>query len=140
MRFKAVYMSQISIPRVEDHSVPRMNALVAALSFLHADDSGFGRQTNSRDPLMRDYYDEILNALVYELYLPDDMHMAGLNFFNLVTAANLPKVQRQPRDPATQLAALRLKFEEIYAPSHPLRAALQKLHTLDPIRIIEGKA
>lgn len=39
----------------------------------------------------------------------------------------------------TQLATLRRKFEELYAPSHPLRAALQKLHTLNPIKIIEGK-
>jgi hypothetical protein len=37
------------------------------------------------------------------------------------------------------MKALRRKFEELYAPSHPLRAALQKLHTLEPIRIIEGK-
>jgi hypothetical protein len=38
------------------------------------------------------------------------------------------------------LAALRRKFDDLYAPIHLLRAALQKLHTLDPIRIIEGKA
>ncbi len=74
------------------------------------------------------------------MYLPDDLHTAGLHFFDLVTAANLPRMDRGPRDPAAQLAALRRKFEEIYAPSHPLRAALQKLHTLEPIRIIEGKA
>lgn len=92
-----------------------------------------------RDPLMRDYYEEILNALVYELYLPDDLHTAGLHFFDLVMAANLPRVDREPHDPAAHLTALRRKFEEIYTPSHPLRAALQKLHTLDPIRIIEGK-
>jgi hypothetical protein len=41
---------------------------------------------------MRDYYEQILNALVYELYLPDDVHAAGLRFFDLVEAANLPRV------------------------------------------------
>ena len=101
------------------------------------DDSG---ATLPRDPLMRDYYEEILNALVYELYLPEDLQTAGLHFFDLVTASYLPRVDRAPRDHAAQLAALRSKFEELYAPSHPLRAALQKLHTLDPVRIIEGKA
>ena len=72
--------------------------------------------------------------------MPDDLHSAGLNFFDLVQVANLPPMDRTPRDPAAQLAALRSKFEEIYAPSHALRAALQKLHTLELIRIIEGKA
>lgn len=89
--------------------------------------------------MMPGHREQLLNALVYELYLPEDLHTAGLHFFDLVTAANLPQVDRAPRDPAAQLAALRRKSEELYAPSHPLRAALQKLHTLDPIRIIEGK-
>ena len=66
--------------------------------------------------------------------------IAGLHFFDLVAAANLPRVDRDPRDPAAQLAALRCKFEELHAPSHPLRAALQKLHTLEPIKIIEDRA
>ena len=69
-----------------------------------------------------------------------EFHTAGLHFFDLVKAANLPRVDREPRGPAAQLATLRRKFEELYAPSHPLRAALQKLHTLDPIKVIEGKA
>jgi hypothetical protein len=36
-------------------------------------------------------------------------------------------------------AALRRKFEGLYATSHSLRVALQKLYTLEPIKIIEGK-
>jgi len=32
------------------------------------------------------------------------------------------------------------RFQGLRTPIHPLRSALQKLHTLDPIRIIEGKA
>jgi hypothetical protein len=97
--------------------------------------------SHPRDPLMRDYYEELLNALVYELYLPEDLHAAGLQFFDLITAAKIPDLAAKPKaDAKEKLNLLREKFEELYAPSHPLRAALQKLHTLDPIRIIEGKA
>ena len=70
----------------------------------------------------------------------NELHAVGLHFFAPVTAAHIPHADRTPRDPAAQLAALRTKFEGIYAPSQALRAALQKLHTLEPIRIIEGKA
>lgn len=96
--------------------------------------------SRSRDPLMRDYYEQILNAMVYELYLPDDLHTAGLHFFDLVLAAKLPRIDSKKKDVSAQLASLHRKFEELYAPNHPIRAALQKLHTLEPIRIIEGKA
>jgi hypothetical protein len=37
-------------------------------------------------------------------------------------------------------ATLRQKFEELHDGAHPLRIALDKLQTLDTVRIIEGKA
>jgi len=43
-------------------------------------------------------------------------------------------------DAKTKLRLLREKFEETYDLRHPLRAALQKLSTLNTVRIIEGKA
>jgi len=36
------------------------------------------------------------------------------------------------------LPTLREKFEDFYDPNHPLRIALDKLQTLDTVRIIEG--
>ena len=35
---------------------------------------------------------------------------------------------------------LRQLFEHLYDGTHPLRLSLQKLQTLDTVRIIEGKA
>ena len=85
---------------------------------------------------MRDYYEEILNGLVYELYLPEELYGAGRRFFDLVEAADLPEIAASGKaQPAEQLARLRDKFEELYAPAHPLRAALEKLHTLESVRI-----
>ena len=88
---------------------------------------------------MRAYYEDILNALVYELYLPDDLHAAGLRFFDLVESAALPRIDPATGDAPAKLEPLRTAFETLYAPSHPLRAALQKLRTLDAVRIIEGR-
>jgi adenine-specific DNA-methyltransferase len=99
------------------------------------------KAARARDPQMRDYYEELLNAMVYELYLPDDLHDAGLRFFSLIEAAKVPNLDAMHHaKPDKVLGLLREKSEELSAPTHPLRAALQKLHTLEPIRIIEGKA
>jgi type I restriction-modification system DNA methylase subunit len=113
--------------------------LCQIVQFLYGVDS----KAHSRDPLMRDYYEELLNGLVYELYLPEDLQTAGLRMFEWVESAGLPILETAAKgakpDSSRKLTILRDKFEEIYAPAHPLRAALQKLHTIESVRIIEGK-
>lgn len=53
-----------------------------------------------------------MNGLVHELYFPEELHATGL----------------------------RQKFEELQDAAHPLRQALDKLSTLETVRIIEGRA
>jgi len=134
------YMKQVPIPRAAAPVIAKMEELVDLLSFLY--DSSLASRTTAqpRDPLIRDYYQDLLNALVYELYLPDDLHAAGLHFFDLLAVVKFPKLNGIRSNATPCLTALRETFEELYAPKHALRAALQKLHTLEPIRIIEGKA
>ncbi|MEO8951439.1 MAG: hypothetical protein ABI362_05420 [Chthoniobacterales bacterium] len=92
----------------------------------------------TRDPLMLAYFEQILNGLVYELYFPDEVHGAGLPLFDLVEAANPPALDAIPEP--QRLPRLRQLFETLHDGTHPLKIALQKLQTLDTIRIIEGKA
>jgi hypothetical protein len=92
----------------------------------------------TRDPLMVAYWERVLNGLVYELYFPEELHAAGLRLFDLVASAALPDVTALPE--AVRLPRLRQKFEELHDGAHPLRIALDKLQTLDTVRIIEGKA
>ncbi|MGH8017134.1 MAG: Eco57I restriction-modification methylase domain-containing protein [Opitutaceae bacterium] len=92
----------------------------------------------TRDPLMLAYWEQILNGLVYELYFPEELHAAGLRFFDLVAQAQLPDISTIPEP--DRLKILRASFEELYDGAHPLRRALDHLQTLDVVRIIEGKA
>jgi hypothetical protein len=103
-------------------------------------DSFFQRRSKrtTRDPLMVAYWERVLNGLVYELYFPEELHAAGLRLFDLVASAALPDVTALPE--AVRLPRLRQKFEELHDGAHPLRIALDKLQTLDTVRIIEGKA
>jgi adenine-specific DNA-methyltransferase len=80
----------------------------------------------------------VLNGLVYELYFPEEVQGAGLRLFELVEQVRLPDVTALPEP--DRLPRLRQKFEELHDGAHPLRIALDKLQTLDTVRIIEGKA
>ncbi len=98
------------------------------------------------------YWERILNGLVYELYFPKETHEAGLRMFDLVEAsvgqtflsaipsnAAIPSKDADRNVCATFLTRLRQKFEKLHDGAHPLRLALDKLQTLDVVRIIEGK-
>ncbi len=86
------------------------------------------------------------NALVYELYFPEEVkgslkEEGGSwkgSLFDLVEAAGLPDVTALPEPDC--LPRLRRKFEELHDGAHPLRRALGQLQTLETIRIIEGRA
>jgi len=80
-----------------------------------------------------------MNALVYELFFPQELHAAGLKFFELASATPIAK----PMNPSASAGGLewyREQFKILSATGHPLRVALDKLQTLDLIRIIEGQA
>lgn len=51
---------------------------------------------------------------------------------------HLPAIETIPEE--DRLPRLRTLFETLYDGTHPIRIALDKLQTLDTVRIIEGKA
>lgn len=133
---KVVYVERLPLPSISDAQSRLIRPLVEILLMLHSalEES----EQSTRDPLMLAYWDQVLNGLVYELYFPNEIHDAGLHLFDLVQEANLPEVNKiLGKD---RLPMLRKKFEELHDGTHPLRIALDKLQTLDTIRIIEGKA
>lgn len=90
---------------------------------------------------MLGYFEQLLNALVYELYFGDELHEAGLRQFELVSRSNPPVLDTLHT--AARLSQLREYFTTIYHVDHPIRStlhALQSLQSLETIRIIEGKS
>ena len=57
--------------------------------------------------------------------------------FDLVDQAGLPKLNSIPK--GDRLPRFRTIFETLYDGAHPIRIALDKLQTLDTVRIIEGR-
>ena len=91
---------------------------------------------HARDAVMVSYFEQIINALVYELYLPEELHAHDRYFMRLIQQENLP-VLDQSQD--TQIRQLRQIFERLFETKHPVRQNLFFLDSLPIIRIIEGK-
>lgn len=94
----------------------------------------------SRDQLMVSYFEQIIDALVYELYLPDVIHGAGREFFAPLIAERLPALDEIKGDKLAKLNALRQIFERLFHKDHLIRQNIFFLDTIESIRIIEGKA
>ncbi|MDR3449259.1 MAG: TaqI-like C-terminal specificity domain-containing protein, partial [Alphaproteobacteria bacterium] len=82
--------------------------------------------------------EQLLNALVYELYFEGDLHARGLHLFAAAETAGLAALAGLEGDALTKAAATFTR--EHLAPGQPLRVMLSDLQTLDVVRIIEGKA
>jgi hypothetical protein len=88
--------------------------------------------------LLAGYFEQLVNALVYELFFPEPLHNAGLYFFRIAGETNLLPLDKMKK--GEELSELRAKFEELYATDHQLRRGLFALDSIEEIRIIEGKA
>ena len=136
--FEPRYSSQWPIPPASEPQQTTMEGLADYLLWLNRHLADHPGEQSTRDPLMLAYWERVMNGLVYELYFPEEVHGAGLRFFNLVAQAQLPDLNIIPE--AQRLPRLRTLFESLHDGAHPLRIALDKLQTLDTVRIIEGKA
>ncbi|MDV7397949.1 hypothetical protein RZS08_41495, partial [Arthrospira platensis SPKY1] len=85
--------------------------------------------------VMAAWFEQLIDALVYELYFPEEFSPE-----NRVSAA-LASVDLPPLEAGrAPLASLTAFFNTLYAPEHPVRRAVYFIDTLPSVRIIEGKA
>ncbi len=132
-------INEVPIPPTDSAQQSTIERLVEYLLWLHREVLPNGElSANAGGTLLAGYFEQWVNALVYELFFPDELHAAGLHFFRLAQEAKLLPLSRMKK--GTELAELRAKFEELYAPNHPLRQGLFALDSIEEIRIIEGKA
>jgi adenine-specific DNA-methyltransferase len=132
------FLEQLPICDTTNDQELQVDRIVDYLLIFNSHFAEYPDAQTTRDPLMLAYFEQILNGLVYELYFPGEVHGAGLRLFDLVEEVSLPDIKSIPE--AKRLATLRPLFEALYDGTYPLKIALQKLQTLDTVRIIEGRA
>jgi hypothetical protein len=135
------FIEQLPIPGTSPEQYNRVVGLVEYLSWLHSQPSISGaEQKRPQDPAMASFFEQVINALVYELFFSDEIHSSSLHFFDLVNAANLPLLTALPSQKSARIQTLFDLFHKLQAPGHPLRIALDKLQTLDLVRTVEEKS
>jgi len=134
---KVVYVERLPIPPASADQKTVTAQIVDYLIWLKMYSQLPTYSSNPRDPIMSAYWEQVLNGLVYELFFQKDLYAHGLHIFDLVAAAELPKLHVLPK--RERLSRLRTEFERTYATDHPLRGALSTLRSLETIRIVEGE-
>ena len=138
-RYFTQFIKQLPIRTINfsDHYEGKQHQQVVTLVdyvlFLKANTS----EADSRDQLMISYFEQIIDALVYELYLEDEIHEAGKQFFHPLMKESLPALDNIKGD---KLSALRQIFERLFDRNHLIRQNIFFLDTIESVRIIEGKA
>ena len=133
------FIERIPIPNATDVQRKAIRQLVEYILFLHRKPSLTGAEpTNPRDPLAAQYLERWVNALVYQLFFPEKIASAQLDFFRLHAESSLPALDAMPQ--AKRLVTLREIFERLSEPTHPLRGALFALDSVPVVKAVEGRA
>ncbi len=81
------------------------------------------------------FFERLIDAMVYELYLPDEIKAGGADVLKFLK--DLPELNKD--DEAKNLKTIERVYKELSDPKHPISAAFLKLLTIDEVNIIEGR-
>ena len=90
----------------------------------------------SRDRIMLGYFERVIDGLVYEAYLPAELHKSDKVFLQPLLDEQLPSIEDIQGD---KMSAFRDIFERLYDRMHLVRRHLYYLDVIKPIRVIQGK-
>ena len=137
LKFVPRYVSQIPIPDMESEQRALIHKIVEYILYLKKQPTTDGTDlANSSDYVMVAYFGQILDALIYELYLPDELHKRDKYFFQPLLDEKLPQLEDIQSD---KIGAFRELFEHLFHRDHPVRRNHFFLDSLESIRIIESK-
>ena len=137
LKFSPRHVSEIPIPDMESEQRTLIHKIVEYILYLKKQPTTDGSDlANSSDFVMVGYFGQILDALVYELYLPDDLHRNDKYLFQPLLDEHLPPLEDIHTN---KMVFLRELFEYLFDRNHPVRRNHFFLDSVKSIRIIEGK-
>ena len=138
LKFLPRYVSQIPIPDMNPEQKALIHKIVEYILYLKKQPTVNDRDLKyARDRVMFRYFDRIIDGMVYEAYLPDELHKSRKHFFQPLLDEQLPQLEEIQGD---KMSVCRDIFEHLYEKKHPVAINLFFLDSVKPIRIIESKA
>ncbi len=138
LKFVPRYVSQIPIPDMNPEQKALIQKIVEYILYLKKQPTVKSRDLKyARDRVMVGYFNRIIDGMVYELYLPDELHKGSKHFFQPLLDEQLPQLEEIQGD---KMSAFRDIFEHFHERTHPIRINLFFLDSVKSIRIVESKA
>ena len=137
LRARSGYMQQIPVPDITSTQKALIGQFVDYLIYLQQQPTTNSNDlAHARDAVMLGYFERIIDGMVYESYLPDELHRGRKHFFKPLLDEHLPQLEEIQGD---KMSAFRDIFEHLYERTHPVAVNLFFLDSVKPVRIIEGK-
>ena len=137
LRARSRYIQQIPIPELASTQKALIGKIVDYLIYLQQQPTINSKDlAHARDRVMLRYFERVIDGLVYEAYLPAELHKGDKHFFQPLFEEKLPLIEDIEGD---KLSVFRDIFELLYEKAHPIRRNLFFLDSVKPVRIIEGK-
>ncbi|WP_054532991.1 Eco57I restriction-modification methylase domain-containing protein [Herpetosiphon geysericola] len=127
----SIFMKTFPIPKAELAVQALIQCLVEYVLYL-SQWLGANQQASAQEHYMLAYFEQLINGIVYELYLPEVMHAANIEFINPLLTSDLSYTDMN-------IEIVRTKYQQLYALEHPVRRSLQVLHTLPEVKMIDGR-
>lgn len=136
LRFKTEYLKPFPIPDASQEHQKLIATLANYLLALKREAAAI-EELSSSHALMTAWFEQLIDALVYELYFPEEFSTQDTRVSAALSSVELPSLESLGGSPSTSLASL---FNTLYAPTHPVRRAVFFVDTIPAVRVIEGKA
>lgn len=120
------FISKLPIKKGSAQQHELIGGLGKCLQFLY--------ETGHSSSIVASFYEDLLNALVYELYFPEEIQSAKKQ-----TLPHLGDLKPITDDMSEEekLAIIQSEFERLYDPNHPVRNNLETLDSVEEVRIIK---
>ena len=136
LRFFRQFVEKIPIPPATDEEKETIATLVNYILFLTKElkdipSHGTALAASAEDKLMLSYFEQLVNAIVLELYLPDELHVNDKYFLKHLLTENLPSLKKIK---GNKIESLRVIFKRIFDREHPLRVNIYFLNSVEVVR------
>ena len=137
LRARSGYIQQIPIPDITPVHKALIAKIVDYLIYLQQQPEINSKDLKyARDRIMLGYFERVIDGLVYEAYLPAELHKSDKVFLQPLLDEGLPSIEEIQGD---KMSAFRDIFELLYDRMHPIRRNLFFLDSVKPVRVIQGK-